>query len=156
MIVQTGVKVNTGFGLETPPDIRLYDIPDTFTVQELVKSVEQEHIRQLVQEVTGCEFTDEHLEALNEIAVRLVAMFKKEQQKFKFVSSIQQLPEPNRYVLIKTEPLYARDKAIYHINYRVYCNCLDAFRGKCGDLWWHAPFNFDKPFEWCYLDLETP
>lgn len=87
MIVQTGIKFNSEYGLELPPDIRLYDVPDTYTIEKLVNAVEREHIRQLIQQVTGCKFTDEHLDAMQQIAVRLVATFKKEQQELKFVSS---------------------------------------------------------------------
>ena len=96
-------------------------------------------------------FTD----ALCGFAVRLVATFKEEQQKLKFVSSTQQLPDPNRYVIIKLKPLYDGDMDIYHINYRTACICERSFTDECKDLVWHTHFNFYEPFEWCYLDCDT-
>lgn len=77
MIVQTGFKVNSGFDIEAPPDLRLYDVPDTHTVERLPNAVEREHIRQIIQQVTGCKFSNEHLDAMQQIAVRLVATFTK-------------------------------------------------------------------------------
>ena len=85
MIVQTGVefKSDCGFkppsdyGFKPPSDFRLYDVPDTHIVEKLVNVVEREHIRQLIQQVTGCRFSDEHLDAMQQVAVMLVATFKK-------------------------------------------------------------------------------
>lgn len=155
MIIQTGVKVNTGFDIKAPPDLRLYDVPDTHTVEKLVNEVEREHIRQIIQQVTGCKFTNEHLDAMQQIAVRLVATFKKEQQKLKFVSSKNGLPDHNRFVIIKTEPLYDGDTDIYNITRRVPCYCKRYFRGECNDIKWEHHFNEYEPYEWCYLNLET-
>lgn len=76
MIVQTGVKFNSEHGLEIPPDLRLYDVLDTHMVEKLVNEVEREHIRQIIQQVTGCKFSNEHLDALEQISVRLLATFK--------------------------------------------------------------------------------
>lgn len=154
MIVQTGVEFKSEYGLEMPPDLRLYDVPDTHTVEKLVNVVECEHIRQIIEPVTGSKFNDEHLDAMQQIAVRLVATFKKEQQKLKFVSSENELPDPNRFVVIKTEPLYDGDTDIYNINRRVPCYCKRYFRGECNGIKWEHPFNEYEPFEWCYLNLE--
>lgn len=155
MIVQTGVKVNTGFDIKSPPDLRLYDVPDTYTVEKLVNAVEREHVRQIVQQVTGCKFTDEHLDAMQQVAVRLVATFKKEQQKLKFVSYKNGLPDLDRFVIIKTEPLYDGDTDIYSINRRTLCYCKWCIRvGRNASVWEHS-FNDYEPFEWCYLNLET-
>lgn len=144
MIVQTGVefksdywfKPPSDYGFKPPSDFRLYDIPDTH--EKLVNVVAREHIRQLIQQV----------------AVRLVATFKKEQQKLKFVSSKYGLPDPNRLVVIKTEPFYDGDTDIYNINRRVPCYCGRYFRGECIDIKWEHPFSEYEPFEWCYLNLE--
>lgn len=100
MIVQTGVEFKSDYGLKLPSDFRLYDVPDTHTVEKLVNDVEREHIRQIIQQVTGSKFSNEHLDAMQQIAVRLVTTFKKEQQKLKFVSSKNGLPDPNRFVVI--------------------------------------------------------
>lgn len=153
MIIQTGVKFNSEYGIEVPPDLRVYDIPDTHSVEKLVNEVEREHIRQIIQQVTGNEFSDEHLDAMQQIAVRLVATFK-EQQTLKFVSSKNGLPDPNRFVIIKTEPFYDGDTDIYHINRRVPCYCKRCFRSECNDIKWEHHFNEYEPYEWCYINLE--
>lgn len=71
-----------------------------------------------------------------------------------FIKSTQHLPDPNKYVVIKLEPLYEGDMDIYHINFRTPCTCKRSFTGECKDLVWHTHFNFYEPFEWCYINFQ--
>lgn len=73
--IQTEVTLSYGI----PPDIRLYDVADETTISKVINDVEHEHIRQLVAEITGCTFGPEHMDALQQLGIRLLASFKKQQ-----------------------------------------------------------------------------
>lgn len=72
----------------------------------------------------------------------------------RFIKSTQYLPDPNKYVIIKLEPLYEGDMDIYRINFRTPCTCKRSFTGECKELVWFNDFNFYEPFEWCYINFQ--